>query len=77
MPIVDVSIGRGRSPEQVRDLISQLTAATCSALACDPAAVRVLVRELPWTHWAAGDRTMAEVRAEEGRTDPGPAAAPA
>lgn len=60
MPIIDVSIAAGRSPETTRRLISALTDAASQTLACDPEIVRVLIREIPTMHWAAGDRTLEE-----------------
>lgn len=60
MPIVDVSIIEGRSPEQIRRPISEVTGAVERALVVPADPVRVLVRELPATHWAAGDETIAE-----------------
>ena len=66
MPIIDVSIAAGRSPETTRRLISALTEATSQTLGCDPEIVRVLIREIPTTHWAAGDRTLEE-RVQEAR----------
>lgn len=60
MPIVDVSIIQGRSPEQIRRLISEVTGAVERALEIPGDRVRVLVREVPATHWAAGHETIAE-----------------
>ena len=60
MPLVEVSLVEGRAPEQIRSLIHELHEAVVRALAARPADVRILVRELPATHWAAGDITIAE-----------------
>ena len=60
MPLVEVSLVEGRTPEQIRSLIHELHEAVIRALAAPPANVRILVRELPATHWAAGDITIAE-----------------
>lgn len=65
MPMIEVTMVEGRSPEQVRALISGLTAAVVEAVGAPLAAVRVVVREVPDTHWAAGDQTIAERRAEQ------------
>lgn len=65
MPLVEVTMVEGRSPAQVRALISGLTAAVVEAVGAPQAAVRVVVREVPATHWAAGDQTIAERRAEQ------------
>lgn len=62
MPIVEVSLASGRSPEQIRSLISHLTAAVVESIGAPLEAVRVLVREVPPDHWAVGDTTLAERR---------------
>ena len=63
MPIIDVTLAEGRTADQLRRLISGLTRAAAESLGADPASVRVVVREVPRTHFAAGDVTLAE-RAE-------------
>jgi len=60
MPMIEVTLVEGRSPEQLRALISGLTQAACDAVGAPKANVRVVVREVPATHWAAGDVTIAE-----------------
>lgn len=60
MPIIDVTISEGRSPEQLRRLIHELSAAARTALDVPLANVRVVLRETPRTHFAAGDVTIAE-----------------
>ncbi|MGH8939022.1 MAG: tautomerase family protein [Actinomycetes bacterium] len=65
MPFIEVTLVEGRSPEQLRALISGLTHAACDAIHASVANVRVVVREVPATHWAAGDVTIAERKASE------------
>lgn len=60
MPLIEVTLVEGRTPEQLRTLITGLTQATCDALGAPKENVRVVVREVPTTHWAAGDVTIAE-----------------
>jgi 4-oxalocrotonate tautomerase len=47
-------------PEQIRSLIHELHEAVVRALAAPPGNVRIIVREVPATHWAASDVTIAE-----------------
>jgi 4-oxalocrotonate tautomerase len=69
MPLIEVTLVEGRSPEQLRALITGLTQAACDAVGAPKANVRVVVREVPATHWAAGDVTIAERTASaEGRS---------
>ena len=60
MPFIEVTLVEGRTPAQLRALISALTTAACEAVDAAPASVRVVLREVPATHWAAGDVTIAE-----------------
>jgi 4-oxalocrotonate tautomerase len=60
MPIIDVTLTQGRTPEQLRTLISTLTDAAVEAVGAPQESVRVLLREVPPTHFAAGDITIAE-----------------
>lgn len=64
MPFIDVSIAEGRSPEELRGLIRELTAAAQRALGVPLQNVRVVLRETPKTHFAAGDVTIAEREAD-------------
>lgn len=62
MPIIDVTVAQGRSPEQLRTLITKLTEAAVEAVDAPAESVRVILREVPPTHVAAGDVTIAERR---------------
>ena len=64
----------GRTPQQVRALISALTRAAAGTVDAPVDSIRVVVREVPTTHWAAGDVTIAERR---GAPDPRTSQAPA
>jgi 4-oxalocrotonate tautomerase len=65
MPLVEVTLAEGRSPEQLRALIGNLTRAVVEAVQVPDESVRVILREVPATHWAAGDVTLAERRQHE------------
>ncbi|MBF6183879.1 tautomerase family protein [Nocardia farcinica] len=65
MPIIEVTIAAGRDPRQLRQLIHELTAAAQRALHAPLPTIRVILRETPPTHFAAGDVTLAE---RQGRT---------
>lgn len=60
MPLIQVTLVQGRSPEQLRALISSLTAAVTESIGAPKEAIRVVLNEVPDTHWAAGDVTIAE-----------------
>ncbi|KRE62016.1 4-oxalocrotonate tautomerase [Nocardioides sp. HDW12B] len=68
MPLIEVTMVEGRTPQQVRALISALTDAAVETVAAPRESIRVVVREVPATHWAAGDVTIAERRTPEETT---------
>ena len=63
MPIIDVTLAEGRSPDQLRAFVTALTEAAVSTIDAPRDSVRVVLREVPVTHFAAGDVTIAERRA--------------
>jgi 4-oxalocrotonate tautomerase len=73
MPFIEVTLVEGRSPEQLRALIAALTRAAVDAVDAPKESVRVVLREVPATHWAAGDVTIAERRATNPSAAPDPA----
>jgi 4-oxalocrotonate tautomerase len=62
MPLVEVTLVTGRTPAQLRALIAGLTRAVVDSVQAPKEAVRVVIREVEPTHWAAGDVTIAERR---------------
>ncbi len=56
MPLVQVSVRAGRSPEKIRAMIGAVTDAVAESLESPKGAIRVIVTEVPWTHWATGGR---------------------
>jgi 4-oxalocrotonate tautomerase len=68
VPLVEVTMVEGRTPEQVLALISAVTLAVHETVDAPVENIRVVVREVPTTHWAAGDVTIAERRARSARS---------
>ena len=62
MPLIDVSIAEGRSPDQLRALVSALHRAAEESVGALPENTTVIIREVPITHWSKGNRTIAETR---------------
>ena len=60
MPLIEVSIARGRTPEQLRSLISALYHAAENSVGAAPENTTVIIREIEHEHWSRGDRTIAE-----------------
>jgi 4-oxalocrotonate tautomerase len=63
VPFVEVTLTEGRTPQQLRTLISRVTAAVSESVDAPVESIRVVLREVPTTHFAAGDVTIAERRA--------------
>jgi 4-oxalocrotonate tautomerase len=51
MPLIQVNIIEGRPPEKIRALIENLTDTVSETLDAPKQSVRVLVTEMPATHW--------------------------
>lgn len=64
MPLVEVSLSTGRTPQQIRALIHELHAAVERTVNAKPEHIRVIVREVPRAHWATGDVTLTEMDAQ-------------
>lgn len=64
MPIIEVTLAEGRTPEKLRALIHELTESVVRTEVAKKESVRVIIREVPKTHFAAADETLAE-RAEK------------
>ena len=60
MPLIEVSIAEGRSPEQLRSLVSALHWAAQESIGAVPDNTTVIIREIPKTHWSRADVTIAE-----------------
>lgn len=60
MPLIDVSIARGRTPEQLRSLISALHKAAEESVGALPDNTTVIIREVATEHWSKADQTIAE-----------------
>lgn len=60
MPLVDISIARGRTPEQLRDLIANVHTAVARSVGAAPENITVIVREVETSNWARANQTIAE-----------------
>lgn len=57
MPIAQIQILEGRTPEQKQALIEKVTDAIHEAIGAPPEAVRVLITEVPKTNWGIGGKS--------------------
>ena len=73
MPLIEVSIARGRTPEQLRSLIGELHRAAENAVGAAPENTTVIVREIEHEHWSRGNQTIAERNTAAQAAEPTPA----
>lgn len=61
MPIVTVKLLEGRTDEQKRKLIEEITNVVCKTAVCEPDRVSVIIEEMPLTNFGkAGVRPCDE-----------------
>ncbi|SHK28210.1 4-oxalocrotonate tautomerase [Pseudonocardia thermophila] len=63
MPLIQVTLAKGRTPEQLRALGQALTDAAEQAIGAKRETIRVVITECEPEHWFAGGETLAELRA--------------
>jgi len=63
VPLIQVTLARGRSPEQLAALGEALTKAAQEAIGAKPESVRVVLNECEPEHWFVGGESLAELRA--------------
>lgn len=61
MPLVEITLAAGRSSQQIRSLIHEVHQAVLRTVNTRPEHIRVIVREVPRSHWATGDVTLTEM----------------
>lgn len=62
MPLVQINIMEGRPPEKVKALIENVTDTVAETLDAPKQNVRVLVTEMPKTHWGIAGVPASETR---------------
>lgn len=66
MPLVQISLARGRTPEQLKTLGEAVTAAVSESIGAPVGTVRVILQECDPDLWFIGGETMTALR-ESGR----------
>lgn len=70
MPVVHIQMIEGRPPEAVREMIARVGQAVMESLSVPPDSVRIIVTEVPRTHYAVGGVPAAERPPSHLTTDP-------
>jgi 4-oxalocrotonate tautomerase len=63
VPLIEVTLAEGRSPQQIRAMMHEVHEAVLRTVDTRSEHIRVIVREVPRTHWATGDLTLHEMDA--------------
>lgn len=58
MPIINVQILEGRSAEKVAEVIENITSTVSETLDSPKETIRVIVTEIPKTHWGKAGKPM-------------------
>lgn len=61
MPIVNIQILEGRPEEKVKELIHNVTETVSATLGAPKENVRILVSEVPKTHWGIGGISVSDM----------------
>ena len=59
MPIIEVNLLEGRTPDAKEKLVQELTKATIEAIGAPRESVRVILREMAPAHYSVGGETFA------------------
>lgn len=63
MPLVQITLARGRTPEQLSELGRAVTDAVERSIGARRESIRVVLAECEPEHWFVGGETIAELRA--------------
>lgn len=63
MPLIQVTMIQGRTPEQKNAFFEQVTAVAAETLGVKPEQVRVVINEVPPEHWCIGGVSKAVIDA--------------
>jgi 4-oxalocrotonate tautomerase len=67
VPIVTITLMKGRPPERIQDMTRAVSHAIADAIDAPVETVRVMVYEMDDHQYAVGGRPIAEVKAERAR----------
>lgn len=60
MPIIHVNVIEGRPPEKIKQLINNITEVTAETLDAPKENIRVLVTEIPKSHWGVAGKSKGD-----------------
>jgi 4-oxalocrotonate tautomerase len=66
MPLIEVTLAKGRPETQIRELMDAIHEAVSRTTGSPTPSIRVIVREVAPEHWLSGGQTLAEKAAQRG-----------
>ncbi|AWE06185.1 4-oxalocrotonate tautomerase [Lysinibacillus sp. 2017] len=66
MPIVQIQLLEGRSAEQKRRIIYEMTETLAQVADVPKESIRIIIQEIPLDHWGIAGETMTEFRKNKG-----------
>jgi 4-oxalocrotonate tautomerase len=61
MPIINIQILQGRPESKIKDLITNITDTVADTLEVPKERVRVIISEVPKTHWGIGGTAVSDI----------------
>jgi 4-oxalocrotonate tautomerase len=61
VPILQLEMHPGRTPEQKRAFVREATKAASETLNCPPESVEIVIREVPRELWGRGGKLVSEL----------------
>lgn len=61
MPVLHLEMHPGRTLEQKRAFVSEVTRVSVETLACPPDSLQIVITEVPREHWAKAGKLLSEL----------------
>jgi 4-oxalocrotonate tautomerase len=62
MPLIEITMIEGRSPEMKKELMKNVTNTVAETINAKKETIRIVIREVPKEHWAVGGVPMSELK---------------
>ena len=62
MPLIQVNMFEGRTPEIKREFVEAVTRETCRVLKCEPGVVQIILHDVKKSDWASGGVLCSEIK---------------
>lgn len=64
MPLIQISILEGRTPEKIEELIKEVSKTVSTTLDAPMESIRVLINEMPLEHWGIAGESVKKRRSK-------------